>query len=464
MPTEQELDAIHAACLESPQWFFNEILGCTTMYEKQVEMACAIRDLPQVAVCGCNSSGKDWTAGRMMLWWLGAYYPSKVAVFGPSNRQIQDIVFAEARASFEPFSEWFGMRMPPAAPRIYHNEQHFALGFSTDKDLKLTGFHSPNLLVIITEAHGMRESDIDKIFTLKPKSWLLTGNPFSNSGTFFDAFHTKKHQWYGIKIAAKDSPNVQQGRVVTPGLIDQTYVDQARVRWGEGSPMYKASVEGEFSDALPGKIVPLGHAIAASQRQLYFQGPTILSLDVGGDGKKPDQSVLVKRQGFAAEILLAEYHLDEPALAERVITYLANDLNIQWIVIDCSGIGAGVAHILKRTRWARKIVEFRGGARAANPTRFRDAITEAYWHMRLAYQSGLAIAKDDDLIHQVSSRDYYVRRENYIELEPKDHYIAAGNHSPDKADALAMSFAQFQFDVYTADPHYDPSLLDRMSA
>ena len=53
-----------------PAYFWESILGCPTVYDKQLEMAEAVRDHGRVAVVGANGTGKDWQSARLMLWWL----------------------------------------------------------------------------------------------------------------------------------------------------------------------------------------------------------------------------------------------------------------------------------------------------------------------------------------------------------------------------------------------------------
>ena len=42
-----------------PDYFWESVLGCTTVYDKQLQMARAVRDHNRVAVVGANGTGKD---------------------------------------------------------------------------------------------------------------------------------------------------------------------------------------------------------------------------------------------------------------------------------------------------------------------------------------------------------------------------------------------------------------------
>ncbi len=68
-------------------------------YEKQIEILEAVQRRRRVSVVGCNGSGKDWTAARVVLWWVNAYSPAKAIVTGPTTRQVSDIVWREMQSA-----------------------------------------------------------------------------------------------------------------------------------------------------------------------------------------------------------------------------------------------------------------------------------------------------------------------------------------------------------------------------
>ena len=68
----------------------------------------------------------------------------------------------------------------------------FALGFSTDNPYNLQGFHSPNLLVAVTEAHAVEQQHMDALKRLNPKLLVLSGNPLALTGEFYDSQHGKR--------------------------------------------------------------------------------------------------------------------------------------------------------------------------------------------------------------------------------------------------------------------------------
>ena len=100
-------------------------------YDKQVEMLRAVANRRRVSVVGCNASGKDWAAARIVLWWLHSRAPAKAIVTGPTSRQVDEIVWHEIRTAYSGAEGKLDGRMFRTS-RYEIDEQTFALGFATN--------------------------------------------------------------------------------------------------------------------------------------------------------------------------------------------------------------------------------------------------------------------------------------------------------------------------------------------
>ena len=169
-----------------------------------------------MSVVGCNGSGKDWAAARVVLWWVNAFRPAKAIVTGPTTRQVSEIVWREMQWAYAwaPKGKLKGKMFRTSRYEV--DEETFALGFATDSPYNLQGFHSPNLLVVVTEAHAVDERDMDAIRRLHPRRLLLVGNAYVSPGTFYDSHHSKRHLYEAIRISAEDTPNFMEGRSTSP--------------------------------------------------------------------------------------------------------------------------------------------------------------------------------------------------------------------------------------------------------
>ena len=231
---------------QDPSFFFREALGAKT-YPKQDELLEAIARHRRVSCVGCNSSGKDWTMGRVILWWLSIWEQARVIVIGPTLRQVDEILWRETRSAYQQSRYPLGGEMYDGTAKYEVSINRVAMGFSTDKPYRITGFHSPHLLVIITEAHGVPQQNIEAVKMLNPEKMVMTGNAWALSGEFFNA-HNKRDQLYKtVEITAEDTPNVIEDRIVVPGMLTRQDIADRKIEWGENSPEYQASILAKFT-------------------------------------------------------------------------------------------------------------------------------------------------------------------------------------------------------------------------
>ena len=408
---------------------------CERPYDKQGEILRAVARSRRVSVVGCNGSGKDWAAARAVLWWLYSRSPAKVIVTGPTSRQVDDIVWNEIRSAYSRASNKLGGKMFRTS-RYELDEQSFALGFATNSPYNLQGFHSPNLLVVITEAHAVRRDDIDAVRRLSPKRLLMTGNPFVNAGVFYDSHHSLRALYETVQISALDTPNVKAGRVVVPGMITLQDIADRKEEWGEASPLYVGSVLGKFPDNLDDVVVPLWAATEAAKRELPPEGPVVVGCDVARFGH--DKTVVVRRQGPVARIVWRVRGHDTMKIVGFLKAYCDKN-DVDTLVVDDTGVGGGVVDRLKELGLGgTRLVPFIAGEKAEASAYFVNRTAEVWWAMRRRYLSGDLDTNDDAaLIGQVSGRKLSWDSNGRIRLQSKDDM----HRSPDEADALAMTFA-----------------------
>ncbi len=419
---------------ELPVEFVREMLG-DEPYSKQREVLRGVAESRRTSVVGCNGSGKDWAAARAVLWWLHTRSPSKVVVTGPTSRQVDHIVWNEIRQAHAGSGGRLKGRVFKTS-RYEVDDRTFAIGFATNSPYNLQGFHSPNLLVVITEAHAVSDGDMDGLRRLNPARLLMTGNPFTSVGAFYDSHHSRRGLYRTVRISARDTPNVAERRGVVPGMITLEDIEDRKAEWGERSSQYVGGVLGEFPEGLDDVLVSLRAATEAAGRSLPASGQVVLGCDVARFGH--DKTVVVRRQGPFARVVWRASGADTMETANFLREYCAENA-VDAVVVDDLGVGGGVVDRLKEMGLGRaRVVPFIGSGQAEDSERFYNRAAEAWWKMAQAYESG-ELDTDDDraLIEQVSSRRRVRGRDERIRLQSKSEMRV----SPDEADALAMTFA-----------------------
>ena len=430
---------VRAAFVDDPVGFVEAVLGAGGRpYAKQREMMRAVAAYRRVSVVGCNSSGKDWAAARLVLWWIETRSKAKAVVTGPTHRQVRQVVWREMRAAFAAASEELAGEM--FASSYIVDDQRFAIGFATNDAYNLQGFHSPELLVVVTEAHAVDQEHIEALKRLNPKRLLLTGNPLKLSGELYDSHHGKRDLYAGVTISAFDTPNVELRDLVIPGMVTDEDVEERRRDWGEGDPLYVASVLGQFPDALDDSLLSRRLIDEAVERWRASSPESeqawVMGVDVARFGS--DKSAIVMRRGTRVEEVYAVQGRDGVEMAHEVAARMERH-GVQSVYVDGIGVGSGVVDTL--THMGLSVTDVNVGLPATNRERFVNLRAELFWELRRRFMEGqIAIPDDAELASQLLALRYVVDPARRIAMEGKRTLRNKGLRSPDKADALALAF------------------------
>ena len=440
----------------SPVGFAREYLG-VRLWRKQEETLNAVRDYRRVAVKAGNGLGKGFTAAVAVLWFLRSYKPAVVLTTAPTGRQVRHVLWREIRRLYHGADNRIGGEL--LQTRLELPEDRFALGLTSDEADQFQGFHCPNMLIVVDEAEGVSEGiyeAIDAVMTASNCKLLLIGNPTTDSGTFRRAFHEDRRIFHNITISAMESPNVEQKRVVIPGLTTHEWVEERASIWGESSPMYQARVLGQFSDCPEDALIPLskieqaiarhasGHVTGSEEADDDgTEAATVLAVDVARFGT--DKSVLLLADSEAVLHMESHRGLDTMELTGRVV-----DAYRRWspkrIAVDEVGIGAGVVDRLKELNLP--VTGVNVGRQARQRKVFANLRSEGYWRLHeLFNQDAIAIPDDAELAGQLASLRHRYNSKGQLFMETKEEARARGIQSPDKADALMLAFLSYSSGV-----------------
>ena len=430
----------------SPAEFAANVLG-VSLWEKQVEVLEALGSGRRVAVKAGNGLGKGFCAGVSVLWFLYSRDPAVVLTTAPTFRQVRHVFWRQMRTLY------FRSRTPLGGhllgTRWELAEDRYAMGLSAETADQFQGFHSPNMLVVVDEAAGVSDAIFEGIESVMTSSetcqLLLLGNPTTTSGAFRRAFHEERQLYECVTISALESPNVTAGRIVVPGLTTAAWVEERRDVWGERNPMFHARVLGEFPPQDDDTLLPLTLIETATQlwsgdipcEPVGTDAPVVIAVDPARFGS--DHSVILRRRGNRVEEVQSFNGLDLMQLAKRVEAAIHLHHPHQ-VVVDEIGVGAGVVDRLRELGHPVHAVNV-----ARPPQRdglFANLRAEGYWRLREMLEARqLALPPDQRLIGELAALKYQYRdRDNKLVMESKDSMKKRGLPSPDRADALMISF------------------------
>lgn len=239
--------------------------------------------------------------------------------------------------------------------------------------------------------------------------------------------------WFDQILTVDDT-----GRI-TPDMIERERAEgmpEATIQQ-EYYCSFEADSEIQF---IPSQYITNGRAI--EHPEVQPDDPVILGVDVARFGD--DKSVIFPRRGRDARTLPVQVFegVDTMTLAAHVADTITR-LNAEATFIDEGGVGAGVVDRLRQLNFRVIGVNFGAGSdrrvEGAPPTANKRA--EMWATMREHMREGLALPRDDGLAFELLAPTYHFDPANRILLEKKEDMKKRGVRSPDKADALALTYA-----------------------
>jgi hypothetical protein len=477
----------------------------------------------RTSFCTSTSMGKDWL-GSLASWCFllltpdydanGILQTSLVINTGPSAAQVNTIMLGELKARYH------GSALPKLVKaglwnfNLTQRGVHFNIPHGMENNPEFgnyakwsleafkgdeynterwTGYHSDNIMIVVTEASGIAPliyEGIEGCLQNNSRLVLLHNANFSK-GEAYESM--KDSQYVSKRIPAFESDNYILGKKLNDGLISpeeyqrQRYPGQLDYEWVkdrinkkgwtikisesevdrskhdfefEGS-FYRPSrvckikilaVHPESSDET---LIPLSWIEAAQERWLTAKKPEIKGIrgvDVAGQGN--DTTVFADRY---------DNYLDElntvvpknPITALMEIAGLINkDAHLfESIMIDTIGEGAGVFSAC-RSDGHNNVYSFKNsfGAKglkdATETMKFGNMRAYTHWALRdwlnPQFDSKACLPPDDELKAQLSEINYEYDKHGVLWIEKKEKIKERLGVSPDKSDALAETFAPIE--------------------
>lgn len=437
-----------------PAFFVENVIGMTSLWEKQKEIMFSVRDNPRTAVRSCNGAGKTFTTANTVTWFLTTRPNSIVVSTAPTSRQVKELLWQEINNIHANSKYPLGGRCLNVSWTL--GAKWFAIGMSTDDPNRFQGFHADHILGVIDEAAGVEApiwEGMDAILTSAGARLLVIGNPTEPSGEFYNTFSSPLYN--KLHISAFDTPNFTENGIVLedikngawkgkmdsliyPALITPQWVSERITEWGEDSPAFQSRVLGNFPSIGNDTMIPLSWVSRAFEREVENKASDrcFMAIDVARFGD--DDSVIGVRRGSSLTRLEVFNGMDVYELS-KTAQRMAEEEQPEFIKVDVVGIGAGVADNLRG--WGLRAIDYVGQARAWSPEKFINRRTESWYLIREKFRlNAINLPEDDVLSGQLTSPRYSFDGAGRYVLESKDDMKKRGLPSPDRADVIAMLF------------------------
>ena len=356
--------------------------------------------------------------------------------------------YRQAKAVAWDYLKHYARRIPGVDIR----EAELAVRLPNGAEIRLYGADNPDGLrglyfdgVVLDEVADMRPEvwgEIVRPALTDRLGWaLFIGTP-KGINLFSDLYHQALAEtsadWYADLRRAGDT-----------GALPADELERAR---HEMSPaQWAQEMDCDFGAAVENAVVPLDLVLEAVRRDVHPSvieaDARVMGVDVAGDAVGRDRSVVARRQGRVVFPCAAFRGLNTMELVSQVAR-ITSEWNADAIFIDQTGIGQGVSDRLRQLGYPAFGVHF--GSKPTDP-RFENKRAEMWWSLA-EWMPGGCLPNDQELIRELTAPTYtYSNVRGKVQVEPKDEIVKRLRCSPDKADALALTFA---------DPVMKRSLMD----
>ncbi|WP_421883257.1 terminase [Methylibium sp.] len=401
--------------------------------EWQVQALNAIATDQRLAVASGHGVGKTALTSWLIHWFMSTRPDPQIVVTANTKNQLDSKTWRELakwnqRAInggwFTHSATRFALKEAPdtwfasAIPWTENNSEAFA------------GTHEEHVLNVFDEASSIPDVIWDVVegsMTTANAKWAAFGNPTRNTGRFRECWGRFRHRWHTMQVDSRTAKQADAAQI-------QAWIDD----YGIDSDFVKVRVLGEFPSQSTNQFISAADVDACVKYEaLGFEAlPKILAADIARFGD--DQSVIAKRQGRKVLPFQAWRGLDLMKSADKIAEAI-DEYEPDAAVIDETGVGSGVVDRLRQLRYT--VFGFNGGEKPNDPNTYRNRRVEVWGLMRDALKERLDLPNDYELRQDLIGPEYGFTPSQQLLLERKEDMKKRGLGSPDKGDALAMTWA-----------------------
>ena len=174
--------------------------------------------------------------------------------------------------------------------------------------------------------------------------------------------------------------------------------------------------------------------LEAMNREVDDEGVIEVGVDVARMGN--DRTEFVMRKGLREIARQTFTKLRTTEVCDHLEAFVNHDKEVL-LKVDDTGVGGGVTdEMIKR---GHNVMAINFGAKPNNPDKYPNLISEAWFYMAEIMPT-ISLQMDNDLLMELSSRQWVMDNKGRRGVEGKDQYKKRGFRSPDKADATILCF------------------------
>lgn len=370
----------------------------------------------------------------LLNWFMTTRPDANVVATANTKTQLQTKLWRELavwhkRSLYEPWFEWMATSL-----RAHESPASWvanAIPWSENNPEAFAGLHGQHVALFFDEASAIPDiiwETVEGAMTSEEHKvlFVVAGNPTRSSGGFYRCFYDPKSPWKTFQVDSR-----------TARMTNKAQLQEWIERWGADSNFAKVRIYGQFPSVGDVQFIPTPDVDRAGRaRPLPIEDDyLVFGVDVARKGS--DTSVICPRRSNRVEPALVYRIPDTMVLASRVAEEI-DKRRPDTVFVDGNGIGAGVVDRLRQLGFP--VVDVLGQS-APVDRRYYNKRAENYGGLRDWLRGDVSLPDDSDLKEELIALEYDLRGDRIL-LEDKDDLRDRLGRSPDKADALALTFAE----------------------
>lgn len=305
---------------------------------------------------------------------------------------------------------------------------------STEKEQSATlgGRHSDYMCIMFDEASTIPDAvfrGIEGTLTGIINIVIVIFNPTRNVGFAVESHREDRKRWVCLQWNSEESE-----------IYSKAQLAIMQEKFDRDDPPYRIDVLGLPPLAETDCLIPYDMIISAVDRDIepLHNDSVIQSLDVGAGG---DKSIMITRKGGKVYYIRTNSSRDPNEVTDWAYGNILAD-EADYVFVDNIGVGWAISGNLRKLKGSHVVRSVDSRNKAMREDKFTNKRAEMYWNLKEAFENKeIDIPHDDELIQELS-----VIKVKYdsgkVQIIKKADIKKDIGHSPDKADALAIGYAQ----------------------
>lgn len=328
----------------------------------------------------------------------------------------------------------------------------------TEMASALAGLHSDNVGFLIDEAGRIPDSVLATADAAlsggesdrKRARLLVTANPEAPEGMIYRASKGRSEQAWAVYKVSGDPEDPKRAP-----RVSMSWAKEQIKTYGRDNPWVMVNVLAEYPLISTDKLITEEEVEAAMKREVsdrdVRRAQMRMGLDVARGGI--DNSAMALRKGLKAfPLSLYPSTADGPLLAGKVV-FTHRERKVERVFVDNTGGWGG--SVIDNLKYSPRIdvtpVVYNS---SAQDSRYFNKRAEMWIRMRDWIKNGGCLPNDPQLAEELLAPKMFFFQ-GKMRLEDKEQIKLRLGRSPDRADALAQTFADVEEESYFADNEDD---------